>query len=122
MRILITGGAGFIGSAVIRHLIADTIHTIVNVDCLTYAGNLSTLSEVDTHPRPFVPAPINDAEGAAMFRAVRNLLAKWEVTDEQASVLLDVPVRTFRRWTGTTPGQWRRASQPAIDFDRANAA
>lgn len=66
MRILITGGAGFIGSAVIRHLIADTIHTIVNVDCLTYAGNLSTLSEVDTHPRyDFERVDICDAPSVA---------------------------------------------------------
>jgi len=39
-KILITGGAGFIGSAVIRHIIDNTSHSIVNVDKLTYAGNL----------------------------------------------------------------------------------
>ena len=38
--ILVTGGAGFIGSAVVRYLIQDTPHTVVNVDKLTYAGNL----------------------------------------------------------------------------------
>jgi len=42
--ILVTGGAGFIGSAVIRHLIEKNVKKIVNVDALTYAGNLSTLS------------------------------------------------------------------------------
>lgn len=51
MKILITGGAGFIGSALIRHLIANTEHSVVNVDCLTYAGNLSTLSSVDSSDR-----------------------------------------------------------------------
>jgi dTDP-glucose 4,6-dehydratase len=51
MNILITGGAGFIGSAVIRHLIADTEHTIINIDKLTYAGNLNSLAEARVHPR-----------------------------------------------------------------------
>ena len=39
MNILITGGAGFIGSAVVRHLIENTQHAVVNVDALTYAGS-----------------------------------------------------------------------------------
>jgi dTDP-glucose 4,6-dehydratase len=49
--ILVTGGAGFIGSAVIRQLIADTAHHVVNVDALTYAGNLDSLREVEHSPR-----------------------------------------------------------------------
>ena len=48
---LVTGGAGFIGSAVIRHLIRDTTHTVINVDKLTYAGNLESLQEVDSDSR-----------------------------------------------------------------------
>ena len=51
MKILVTGGAGFIGSAVIRHLISETQHSVVNVDCLTYAGNLSTLDQVSSNSR-----------------------------------------------------------------------
>ena len=51
MKILVTGGAGFIGSAVIRHLISETQHSVVNVDCLTYAGNLSTLDDVSSSSR-----------------------------------------------------------------------
>lgn len=45
-RILVTGGAGFIGSAVIRHLISNTDHHVINVDKLTYAGNLESLDIV----------------------------------------------------------------------------
>src|SRR2546427_4369379 len=51
MRLLITGGAGFIGSAVIRHLIQGSRHAVVNVDKLTYAGNLESLSPVSGDPR-----------------------------------------------------------------------
>ena len=50
-RILVTGGAGFIGSAVIRHLLADTGHTVINLDKLTYAANLASLPDVAGHPR-----------------------------------------------------------------------
>jgi dTDP-glucose 4,6-dehydratase len=49
--ILVTGGAGFIGSAVIRHLINDTAHKVINVDKLTYAGNLESLISVSDNSR-----------------------------------------------------------------------
>ncbi|MHB1861392.1 MAG: dTDP-glucose 4,6-dehydratase [Gemmatimonadaceae bacterium] len=48
---LITGGAGFIGSALVRMLLAETSHRIVNVDKLTYAGNLESLPDTDAHSR-----------------------------------------------------------------------
>ena len=51
MKILITGGAGFIGSAVIRHIINMTNDFVVNVDKLTYAGNLENLSDISTSDR-----------------------------------------------------------------------
>lgn len=51
MKILITGGAGFIGSAVVRHIIQDTDNTVLNVDKLTYAGNLESLAKVADNPR-----------------------------------------------------------------------
>ena len=51
MNILVTGGAGFIGSAVIRLLITETEHTVINVDKLTYAGNLDSLRDVEDNAR-----------------------------------------------------------------------
>jgi dTDP-glucose 4,6-dehydratase len=51
MRILVTGGCGFIGSAVIRHLIRATDHQVVNVDKMTYAASTDALEEALTHPR-----------------------------------------------------------------------
>lgn len=66
MNILVTGGAGFIGSAVIRHLIQDTDHQVLNLDKLTYAGNLESLAEIDSDPRyQFVQVDICDAEVVA---------------------------------------------------------
>ena len=50
-KILVTGGAGFIGSAVIRQLITETDATVINVDKLTYAGNLQSLKSVAENPR-----------------------------------------------------------------------
>jgi dTDP-glucose 4,6-dehydratase len=51
MKILVTGGAGFIGSAVIRHIISNTQDEVVNLDKLTYAGNLESLEPVSKNPR-----------------------------------------------------------------------
>ncbi len=69
-KILITGGAGFIGSAVIRQLIAETDATVINADKLTYAGNLQSLSSVADNPRyRFEHVDICDAaEVARLFR------------------------------------------------------
>ncbi|ENV71741.1 dTDP-glucose 4,6-dehydratase [Acinetobacter johnsonii ANC 3681] len=51
MRILVTGGVGFIGSAVIRHIIENTHHHVLNVDKLTYAGNLESLQSIEQSER-----------------------------------------------------------------------
>ena len=51
LRILVTGGAGFIGSALVRHLISNTPHAVLNLDALTYAGNLQSVAGVSTSDR-----------------------------------------------------------------------
>jgi len=62
MKIIITGGAGFIGSAVIRHIISNTQHHVFNIDKLTYAGNLESLKSVEGNQRyQFERADICDA-------------------------------------------------------------
>lgn len=71
MKILVTGGAGFIGSAVVRHIINNTSDIVVNVDKLTYAGNLDSLREVAHDARYyFEHADICDA--SAMERIFRQ--------------------------------------------------
>jgi dTDP-glucose 4,6-dehydratase len=86
MKILLTGGAGFIGSAVVRQLIRETEHEVVNVDTLTYAGNLASLAETRHNPRHhFEQVDIRDAaEVARVFEqhqpdAVMHLAAESHV-------------------------------------------
>ena len=73
MKILLTGGAGFIGSAVVRQLIRETEHEVINVDKLTYAGNLESLAETGDSPRHhFEHVDICDAD------AVRAVFEKYQ--------------------------------------------
>jgi dTDP-glucose 4,6-dehydratase len=73
MRLLLTGGCGFIGSAVIRHVIRTTEHSIVNVDKLTYAASEEALEEARAHPRhTLIRADIADAA------AMQQVFARFE--------------------------------------------
>jgi dTDP-glucose 4,6-dehydratase len=74
MNILVTGGAGFIGSAVCRHLINETEHKVVNLDKLTYAANLETLDSIADDPRySFAQVDIGDSA------TVGEILRKHEI-------------------------------------------
>src|SRR5262245_28238812 len=71
MRLLVTGGAGFIGSALVRLLVRESDHAVVNLDKLTYAASPEALAEVENHPRySFERADI--ADRAAVERILRT--------------------------------------------------
>jgi dTDP-glucose 4,6-dehydratase len=86
MKVVVTGGAGFIGSALVRHLITRTPHEVLVLDKLTYAGNLSSLGPVQDHPRYHLSctdicdrAAINDIFGSFDPDAVMHLAAESHV-------------------------------------------
>jgi dTDP-glucose 4,6-dehydratase len=73
VKILVTGGAGFIGSAVIRYIINNTKDSVVNIDKLTYAGNLESLTEIENNERyVFERADICDSE------AITSIFSKYQ--------------------------------------------
>jgi len=67
-----------------------------------------TLTRIQSEPGPFSPEPINDAEAAAMFRAVVNLFSRWGVTEDQAAKILDMKPRTYARWKKGAFGHFDR--------------
>lgn len=69
---------------------------------------MAVLTRVATLAPPFVPEPVTDVEAAALFRAAVRLFMRWDLVDDQASTLLDMPVRTYARWKAGDLGRFDR--------------
>jgi dTDP-glucose 4,6-dehydratase len=125
MRIIVTGGAGFIGSAVVRHLINSTQHEVLVLDKLTYAGNTVSLAPVQAHPRyRFSRTDICDhAAVAHLFAAfdpdaIMHLAAESHVDrsiDGPAEFINTNVVGTYVLLEAAS-AHWRRRGKRAHDF------
>ena len=121
MKILVTGGAGFIGSAICRHLAANPKNHVVNVDKLTYAGNLASLRQLENHPNySFAKADIcDDVTILGLLRkekidAIMHLAAESHVDrsiDGPAAFIETNIVGTFRMLHAALT-YWRELSEP----------
>src|SRR4051794_104313 len=69
---------------------------------------MAEFERIEANEAAFVPGPISDAEADAMFRAAIALFGHWKLTDEQAAILLDLPLRTYRRWKAERKGRFDR--------------
>jgi dTDP-glucose 4,6-dehydratase len=125
MKIVVTGGAGFIGSALVRHLIHQTDHQVLVIDKLTYAGNLASLSAFQGHPRyRFSRADIGDRPAiSAIFSsfdpdAVMHLAAESHVDrsiDKPAEFISTNVIGTYVLLE-TALEHWRRLGRRAQSF------
>ncbi len=93
MRILVTGGAGFIGSALVRHLISNTGHQVLNFDALTYAGTLTAVSPAaDSSRYSFVRGDIRDrVQVAAALRSFRPQVVTHLAAESHVDRSIDGP-------------------------------
>jgi dTDP-D-glucose 4,6-dehydratase len=127
LRILITGGAGFIGSALVRRLIAESDHEVLVYDKLTYAGVLASLSPVADSPRySFVEADIADPQAVAeALRTFKPQIIAHLAAESHVDRSIDGPgefiqtniVGTFNLlhqalayWSGLKPTRRRRSA------------
>ena len=75
---------------------------------------MATLLPIDTAARDFLPGPITDEEGAALFRATVNLMRAWGVSDDDAARLLDLGTRSYRRWKAGEIGRMGRDTKARL--------
>jgi hypothetical protein len=75
---------------------------------------MATLTRIDHEARPFSPDPLAEVDAAALFRAAINLFCLWGVSDEQGSIILDVPRRTYGRWKAGDVGRIGRDGQARL--------
>jgi uncharacterized protein (DUF2384 family) len=75
---------------------------------------MTTVTRIDHEARPFSPEPLAEKEAAALFRAAVNLFRLWDVNDEQASIVLDLPRRTYARWKAGDVGRISRDGQARL--------
>jgi dTDP-glucose 4,6-dehydratase len=127
-RILVTGGAGFIGSAVCRHLVQNGGYQVVNVDKLTYSGNLASLASVAESPNyRFYEADIRDCERLTSILAdeaidaIMHLAAETHVdrSIDAPTVFMETNVVGTFQLLGAALNYWRgldRARQEAFRF------